>query len=922
MHKTTIKRIAATTLAVALVFSGTILPVGEENEAVAAAKKVSLKKSSFSLKITQNKKKVTYGTAQIKVKKSKGVKVKKVTYKSEDKKIAKVSSKGKITAKKAGGTKVKVTVKYKYGKKTKKQSFKCKVKVANKYKNVFMDIRVLHTAFSTYVGGAEGISPRFLVREDKIGDFYAWDCMKLTAKDPSIISIGECGLIKGKKPGTTTVTVKTTDGTNLSATVKVKVYETRRQIPAEEDLYFSQYDSLLDFVEAGWSEEEKQRFIDEDGNIHWDFFAAASMDRKMNIDKLREKLKNAQKKQEKTAEDALASVISTTEELKSGKGQDKYLQIIRNKITDRIFKTKSIAELKKLTTEYMDKGLNPFIFTCDFLENDIGLEEYEAILLGEKELPKEEIEIRSEFYESASWKDSYASGYLKMGKKEEMVNYIKTMLGLVGVTDQNIIDQTVSLVEEFNSEWKKDQNIEGYDASELDSMFPNMNLRQMFTDSNYLTGKDDEIIYLEGVSAMKLLDQKMSKEENLTVLQGYMALIVAEGIIDYSREGYGAMLRAALADKNYDYSPDEWEELIDDWYTLLLDGAIDRIPWDLDRVYTKTFYKPSYKKQFERMTERYIASYEKKISECWMDTSTKQNFLKKLKTMKFNNLWASDEEYKERVIQVDLGTAAEGTNFAENLIKIKKYTADRSRSVVGSTGDKDSFMFPVENMDSTNYPWSNNAFYSVFTNTCYFCHTNMAPIFLDNPTGSAETDQKNIAYMATTIGHEMGHAFDKYRSIINSDGNLEVQWTENDGNIYNSKVKKIEALYDTYFLCQNREYNSAVYQDGENTITEAMADLGGTEVALDVLKESYPDASDEVIRQFFKYTAEQWVDTTTVDIPDSNISYYMEDVHPQTRARTNGVASLMEEFYRVFDISEDNAMYVAPEDRVELWSKE
>ena len=29
---------------------------------------------------------------------------------------------------------------------------------------------------------------------------------------------------------------------------------------------------------------------------------------------------------------------------------------------------------------------------------------------------------------------------------------------------------------------------------------------------------------------------------------------------------------------------------------------------------------------------------------------------------------------------------------------------------------------------------------------------------------------------------------------------------------------------------------------------------------------------------------------------------------------------MMDEFYRVFDVSETDAMYVAPEDRVELWS--
>lgn len=100
----------------------------------AAKKKVSLKKSSVTLKISDKKGKTIYGTTAIKLKKAKGVSVKKVTYKSSDKKTAAVSSKGKVVAKKKGSAKIKVTVKYKFKKKTYTQrlSFKVTVKDVRK----------------------------------------------------------------------------------------------------------------------------------------------------------------------------------------------------------------------------------------------------------------------------------------------------------------------------------------------------------------------------------------------------------------------------------------------------------------------------------------------------------------------------------------------------------------------------------------------------------------------------------------------------------------------------------------------------------------------------------------------------------------------------------------------------------------------
>lgn len=98
-------------------------------EASAAKKRVSLKKTSATLKISKKNGKNVYGTTTIKVKKTKGVTVKKTTYSSKNKKIATVSKKGKVTAKKKGSTKITVKVKYKYKKKTYTQKLTFKVKV-------------------------------------------------------------------------------------------------------------------------------------------------------------------------------------------------------------------------------------------------------------------------------------------------------------------------------------------------------------------------------------------------------------------------------------------------------------------------------------------------------------------------------------------------------------------------------------------------------------------------------------------------------------------------------------------------------------------------------------------------------------------------------------------------------------------------
>lgn len=103
------------------------------SSSVFAAKKkaVRLKKSSAVISITQDNGKEKCGSVKIKLKKLKGVKIKKTTYKSSNKDVAKVDKKGKVTAVKKGSATITVKVKYTYKKKTAKRNLKFKVKVKN-----------------------------------------------------------------------------------------------------------------------------------------------------------------------------------------------------------------------------------------------------------------------------------------------------------------------------------------------------------------------------------------------------------------------------------------------------------------------------------------------------------------------------------------------------------------------------------------------------------------------------------------------------------------------------------------------------------------------------------------------------------------------------------------------------------------------
>ncbi len=103
-----------------------------ETKGQAAPFNVKLAEKSVVLNIQKSGKQVVYGTSTIQIKKVRGVKIKKVSYRSQNKRIASVSPKGRVKAKEKGITQVIVTVKYKWRGKLQTKRLRYKVKVVEK----------------------------------------------------------------------------------------------------------------------------------------------------------------------------------------------------------------------------------------------------------------------------------------------------------------------------------------------------------------------------------------------------------------------------------------------------------------------------------------------------------------------------------------------------------------------------------------------------------------------------------------------------------------------------------------------------------------------------------------------------------------------------------------------------------------------
>lgn len=198
-------------LALALVVSFS-LGAGSTAE---AAKKVTVKKVASVDKLTGKKtvtltkgKKATLKTT-VTVSPNKAAN-KKVTYKTSNKKVATVSSKGVITAKKAGKATITVT-----SKKNSKKKAKVKVTVVS---GKVTKVKLNKATASLEEGKSETLKATVSSKGKKANKTVKW-----TSSNTAVATVSSKGVVTAKKAGTATIKVTSTDGTKKSASCKVTV---------------------------------------------------------------------------------------------------------------------------------------------------------------------------------------------------------------------------------------------------------------------------------------------------------------------------------------------------------------------------------------------------------------------------------------------------------------------------------------------------------------------------------------------------------------------------------------------------------------------------------------------------------------------------------------------------------------------------
>lgn len=309
---------------------------------------------------------------------------------------------------------------------------------------------------------------------------------------------------------------------------------------------------------------------------------------------------------------------------------------------------------------------------------------------------------------------------------------------------------------------------------------------------------------------------------------------------------------------------------------------------DISSVYTEATYTPEMEAKLRTMCEDIREGYRNVISGAeWLSEETRQGLLTKLD----NIVFLTGADVDTTAINTALSDAM-GVNTWETIKGIASYNRQQELSNIGKDFDR---LVPGMPMDMVNACYNPN-------NTVTITVAIMGAPFFD-----VNADYyTNLGGLGAVIAHEVGHAFDSNCIEFDSNGMYNPEWiSDSDREALEARNQEAIHYFETAFAVYD-----VYYVDGEQTLGENYADLGGMEVVT-----SLCNNREELETLLLNY-ATIWSELITTD---GLVAQLDVDVHSPSVIRVNAILATLDIFYEMYEVGEDDGMYVAPENRIGRW---
>ncbi|MEY0496261.1 M13 family metallopeptidase [Providencia rettgeri] len=484
--------------------------------------------------------------------------------------------------------------------------------------------------------------------------------------------------------------------------------------------------------------------------------------------------------------------------------------------------------------------------------------------------------------------------------RKSYIAYIATMLELAGEKDvtqkaQKIFDLEKAIATVHWSPEARRDTIKNYHAMTLAEM---KNHTQgfdwdSFITSRKLTDKQLAKVVVETDSAVEQT-AKIFADTPVSTLKDYLTF---QYISEHAR-----YLNQTIADAQFDFYSKKLngieKQRTRQERALQTVNSLQGEP--LGQIYVEQYFDPQAKEKIKDLVSYVRGTFNSRLKvNDWMDEPTRQEALKKL------------EQFTVKVGYPDQWNDFSAINLKPDslLDNYKQVLAWSYDDMIGKIGQ------PVRQWEWGMTPQTVNAYFNPVQNEIVFPAAILQAPFFDPNVDPAY----NYGAIGAVIGHEMGHAFDDQGSLYDGTGQLRNWWSESAKTHFKEKTAKLVEQYNGFTV-------DGLKVNGELTLGENIGDLGGLNIALSAYKqfakENYPNGEAPIIdgttglQRFFIAWARTWQELSNKESERNKI---MTDPHSPNQFRANGVVRNIDDWYETFGVDKNNALYLAPEQRIRIW---
>jgi putative endopeptidase len=314
--------------------------------------------------------------------------------------------------------------------------------------------------------------------------------------------------------------------------------------------------------------------------------------------------------------------------------------------------------------------------------------------------------------------------------------------------------------------------------------------------------------------------------------------------------------------------------------------------------YVRRAFSPEARARAQRMVDNLRASLKASIEgAAWMSDTTKQQALAKLAA--FTPKIGYPDQWRDySALEVQDGP------YLANLKRVQDFNRARSWAKLGK---------PIDKTEWGMTPPTVNAYYNPSWNEIVFPAGILRPPFYD----PEADDAVNYGAMGAVIGHEMSHGFDDQGRQYDAKGNLRDWWTASDAAKYKGEAQKVVDQFNGYTVV-----DSATHVNGQLTLGENIADLGGLTIAYRAMQKAYEGKPREKIdgftpeQRFFLGWAQVW---RTLQRDEAARTQVQTDPHSPGVWRVNGPLSNMPEFKAAWGCKDGDKMVRPATSRAQIW---